>query len=255
MKNGTTRLAYKHVHVVDMETNVILGVQVFQTNQHDETTILDSLSSAEENVASVGYSARRDEPFVGESWHREPLVEVVANKGYHKATTLQQLKAEGDRAFLPERKHRGRRHFVDKGGQETSRVFHENRARVRRKRGKDLQRQCGEFVERRNQHLFDRTGLRNLPLTGLENLRKHVLLQAAAFNLGAVPGPPGPFSSYFWRILQACTGSGRGEFAGIGFFQIWGSDWGPPYKRVDEAAWIAKLRLRPQAVNRVSRSG
>ena len=212
MKNGTTRLAYKHEHVVYMETGVILGVQVFHADRHDATTILESLAVAEENVARVGYSARVQEPFVGESWHREPLAEVVADKGYHKASTLRQLKEEGYRTLIPERKQRGRRHFVDKGGSETSRAFHENRARVQRTKSKTLQRRRGELVERPNQHLFDRTGLRNLPLTGLENVRKRVLLQSAAFNLSAVMrkrlgrGTPRSFFLAFLAYLASLYG-------------------------------------------------
>lgn len=149
---------------------------------------------------------------MGESWHRAPLAEVVADKGYHKASTLRQLKEEGYRTFIPERKQRGRRHFVDKGGAETSRAFHENRARVQRPKSKTLQRRRGELVERPNQHLFDRTGLRNLPLTGLENVRKRVLLQSAAFNLGAVMrkrlgrGTPRSFFLAFLAYLAGLYG-------------------------------------------------
>lgn len=209
MKNGTCRLAYKHEHVVDLDTGVILSAHIFHANQHDATTILESLAIAEDNVARLGHSAKTDEPFLGESWHREPLAEVVADKGYHKATTLKRLVDEGYRTYIPERKQHGRRRFTDKGGIETARAVHANRARVKREKGKALQRRRGELLERPNQHLYDRTGLRNLPLTGRDNVHKRAVMQSAAFNLGAVmrrivgAGAPRAFACALLAYLAA----------------------------------------------------
>jgi len=126
------------------------------------------------------------EAFPGESWHRDPLAEVVADKGYHKTETLRDLVQEGYRTFIPERRQRGRRRFTDKGGTKTARAVYANRARVKQSKGKELQRRRGELLEHPNQHLYDRTGLRHLPLPWLDNVRKRAILQAVAFNLGAV---------------------------------------------------------------------
>ena len=209
MKNGTTRLAYKHEHVVDLDTGVILAAHVYQADRHDAATIVESLATAEANVTRLGQSAKTTEPFAGESWHRDPLAEVVADKGYHKAETLRDLVREGYRTFIPERKQRGRRRFTDKGGTETAQAVHANRARVKRSKGKKLQRRRGELLERPNQHLYDRTGLRHLPLTGWDNVRKRAILQSAAFNLGAVmrrmvgAGAPRALARAFWAVLAA----------------------------------------------------
>jgi len=184
MKNGTTRLAYKAEHVVDMETGAILAAEVLKGNEHDATTIESSLTAAEKNLAAA-VPVVADEP-AGEAWHREPIAEVVADKGYHKANTLLALKDRGYRTFIPERKQRGRRTFVDKGGMAAAQAFHGNRARTRRAKGKALQRRRGELLERPNQHLYDRGDLRELTLTGQANVQKRVLIQAAAFNLGLV---------------------------------------------------------------------
>jgi len=185
MKNGTTRLAYKAEHVIDMETGAILAAEVFKGNEHDAATIERSLATAARNIAAA-IDVDDDNVTAGEPWHKEPIAEVVGDKGYHKASVLLALKESGYRTFIPEKKQRGRRKFVDKGGQATARAFHENRARTLRKKGKSHQRRRGEMLERPNQHLYDRGDLRELTLTGQANVRKRVLLQAAAFNLGLV---------------------------------------------------------------------
>jgi len=182
MKDGTTRLAYKPEHVVDMETGVVLAVEVHAGDAHDASTIRSTLAAAAAHIEAV--RGPRDE-VKGESWHNE-RVEVVADKGYHKVDTLLALKNDGYRTFIPERKQRGQRKFVDKGGAPASKAFHENRARTRRSKGKALQRRRGELLERPNQHLYDRGGLRKLPLTGRVEVSKRVCLEAIAFNLAAV---------------------------------------------------------------------
>ena len=92
----------------------------------------------------------------------------------------------GYRTFIPEKKQNGQRTFGDKGGDEASKAFHANRARTKRTKGKKHQRKRGEMLERPNQHLYDRGDLRDLTVTGQLNVKKRVLAQAAAFNLGLV---------------------------------------------------------------------
>lgn len=186
MKNGTTRLAYKPEHVVDMETGVILGAEVFLGNEHDASTIARSLEAAEKHLAAVRGDVVDERSSAGEPWHREPVAEVVADKGYHKVSTLLELKDHEYRTYIPERKQRGRRRFTDKGGKAAAQAFHANRARTLRAKGKAHQRRRGEMLERPNQHLYCRTGMRNLTLTGRGEIQKRVTMQAMAFNLGAV---------------------------------------------------------------------
>ena len=186
MKNGTTRLAYKAEHVVDMETGVILAACVFKGTEHDAATLESSLAMAEKNIAAIRDANVVVEEFVGEPWHKEPIAEVVADKGYHKASVLLALKNEGYRTYIPEKKKHGARTFVDKGGKAAAQAFHANRARTLRTKGKQHQRRRGEMLERPNQHLYDRGGLRVLTIWRQVNVKKRVLMQAAAFNLGAV---------------------------------------------------------------------
>jgi transposase len=185
MKNGTTRLAYKAEHVVDMETGAILAAEVFKGNEHDTATLETSLGAAEKNLGAIGRGASSEEN-AGEPWHQQPIAEVVADKGYHKASLLLALLLLGYRTFIPEKKQHGERTFADKGGDAARKAFHANRARTKREKGKNHQRRRGEILERPNQHLYDRGDLRNLTVTGQLNVQKRVLAQAAAFNLGLV---------------------------------------------------------------------
>ena len=59
-----------------------------------------------------------------------------------------------------------------------------NRQRIRGERGRRLLRQRGEKLERWNQHLYDRGGMRRLHLRGRENILKRLLVHSGAANLG-----------------------------------------------------------------------
>jgi len=208
MKNGTTRLGYKAEHVVDMETGAILAAEIFKGNEHDTATLEASLRAAEKNLVAIGHGASTDAN-LGEPWHKQPIAEVVADKGYHMVSLLLALLRMGYRTFIPEKKQNGARSFLDKGGDDASRAFHANRARTKRAKGKAHQRTRGEMLERPNQHLYDRGGLRNLTVTGHENVAKRVHVQAAAFNLGLVmrkllgAGTPKWLAAAFSAVLGA----------------------------------------------------
>jgi transposase len=59
-----------------------------------------------------------------------------------------------------------------------------NRRRIRGARGKFLLRQRGEKLERWNQHLYDRGGMRRLHLRGRGNILKRLVVHSGAANLG-----------------------------------------------------------------------
>jgi transposase len=111
---------------------------------------------------------------------------VVADKGYNKAVLLRRLKEKGYSSFIPERRQAGKRRWTDKGGRKTAVAFYENRARVKRKKGKGLQRKRGERLERTFAHICETGAARRTRLRGRENVNKRYLLQASAANLGLV---------------------------------------------------------------------
>lgn len=213
LKDGRTRLAYKSEHVVDLETGALVGVSVHPADQSDTETIEETLEAAEENlhrVRDVDSSEREnddadDNGSPGGAMDGERS--VVADKGYNKAALLRRLKEKGYRTYIPERRQGGRRRWADKGGRETAAAFYENRDRVKRKKGKALQRKRGELLERTFAHICETGGARRTRLRGKENVSKRYLLQASAANLGLV------MRSLFGRgtprglaeSLQACT--------------------------------------------------
>ena len=183
LKDGRTRLAYKPEHVVDLETGAITGVVVHLADRGDTETLAESLSAAQENLRRV---APDEGAASGEERDDSPPTGVVADKGYHKATLLRDLKEQGYRTYIPERHYAGRRRWTDKGGKATAAAFYENRARVGRAKGKRLQRKRGEVLERTFAHICETGGARRTRLRGQENVSKRYLLCAAAANLGLV---------------------------------------------------------------------
>ena len=171
MKNGTTRLAYKAEHVVDLDSGAIAEVGLHPADAHDTATLEVSLLKAVARIeAATG---------------NEKAPQVVTDKGYHKATLLLVLLALGFRTFIPEPKQNGERHWGDKG-EGAAQAFHQNRARCRRDKGKRLLRKRGELVERPNAHLYETGGMRRLRLRGKSNANKRLLIHAAGANLGLV---------------------------------------------------------------------
>ena len=117
-------------------------------------------------------------------------VQEVVAEGYHSDATLVALDTIGVRSHVSE-PERGRRCWKDKKTGETppekraaQKALYANRRRVRGRRGRRLQRCRGEVVERTFAHMYETGGMRRVWVRGHENVRKRVLLQAAACNIG-----------------------------------------------------------------------
>ena len=108
------------------------------------------------------------------------IAEVVADKGYHSNQTMVEIKQLGLRTYVAE-PDRGARNWSGKA--EERDAVYANRRRINGKRGKRLQSQRGEKIERNFAHQFDTGGMDRLYLRGRENVHKKMLIQAAACNL------------------------------------------------------------------------
>jgi len=168
-KKGTTRLAYKPEHVVDLETGVLIAAEVHHADRGDTSTIEDTVEDAEDNLSSLGEETN--------------ILAVVADKGYHKSELITTFNRDkGIATYIPEKtsSHRRRWH----GDVTARREFHANRQRCRGKAGKRYARQRACLVER-SFALFKRCGsLERTTLRGRENVAKRYLIHAAAYNLG-----------------------------------------------------------------------
>ena len=167
MKDGRTRLAHKLEMGVDMETGAVAGVTVQTMDGGDTASLAVTLDETERRLAEVG---------------AEPK-EVVADKGYHSNATMTGVKERGLRSYVSE-PDRGRRKW--KGKRDAQKAVYGNRRRIRGRRGKRLLRRRGERLERAFAHLLVSGGLRRVHVRGQEQIRKRILVHAAAFNLSLV---------------------------------------------------------------------
>jgi transposase len=199
LKDGRTRLAYKAEHVVDMESGVVVAAELLPADSADTATLATSLEVARTNIEVARGSSRDsnddddNDDDDGSSPPGSPdlpsereVMEVVADKGYHKAESLLDLARAQYRTYIPSPRVNGARHWGDKGGMLAREAFYSNRARCQRKKGKRHQRTRGELIERTFAHVCETGGHRRVRLRGQENVRKRYLLQVAAFNLGIV---------------------------------------------------------------------
>jgi transposase len=189
LKDGRTRLAYKAEHTVDMETGAVLAAEILPATTSDAESIITSTAKANENIASArkddsDEDSDDDDSDGGCTVGTDAIEEVVGDKGYHKASTIQHFADEGVRTYIPERKQNTRRRWH--GARETAIAVYQNRARIKTAKSKRYQRQRGELLERSFAHLCETGNHRRTRLRGRENVHKRYLMQAAAFNLGLV---------------------------------------------------------------------
>jgi transposase len=174
MKDGRTHLAYKAEHVVDLESELVLAAEIYPANRGDTDTLVDSVMQARINVDAANARAGLGE---------EQIEEVVADKGYHAARTLDLADDLNMRTYIPEPKRKHRSRWTDKPEAFQTAVVN-NRRRTRREKSRKLQRLRSERVERSFAHICETGGARRTWLAGLVNVTKRYLITAAAHNLG-----------------------------------------------------------------------
>jgi transposase len=180
MKDGTTHLAYKAEHVVDLTSDLVLAAEVYPADRADTATLADSVVAAQLHLKAAGSEAE--------------IEEAAADKGYHAAGTIELCDFLDVRTYIPEPQRRHRSKWVDKPAA-YRRAVYGNRRRVRRAKGKALQRRRSEVCERTFAHVCETGGARRTWLRGLGEVRKRYQIAAAAHNLG--------------RILRRLTGIGK----------------------------------------------
>jgi transposase len=180
MKDGTTHLAYKAEHVVDLESEIVVAAEVYTGIAADTATVADSVLAARTHLTAAGVDT--------------PIVEAVMDKGYHAVATLDLCDDMELRTYVPEPQ---RPHPIVMGdlSESEQRALRNARRRMERAKGKQLQRRRSEVVERSFAQVCDTGGSRRSHLRGLEEVRKRYTLAAAAHNLG--------------RILRATVGVGK----------------------------------------------
>lgn len=198
MKDKRTHLAYKAEHVVDVESEFVMAASVYTADQSDPATLVDSIWTAQINMALAG--------------SEQEIEEAVADKGYHKAQTLADCEACNTRTYIPEPKGR---HYKSETQPQRRRAVKANRRRIKGAKSKRLQKRRSEVVERSFAHVCETGGARRTWLRGLEKVAKRYTVQAAAHNLALLMrklfgmGKP--------RTLQGNAGS----FVGMVYWLYW----------------------------------
>ena len=80
MKDGTTHLAYKPEHAVDLDTGAVVAAELHPGDEGDTTTLSKTLAKAEANLGAVDAAPTSEDP-----------AECVADKGYHSRAVLRAL--------------------------------------------------------------------------------------------------------------------------------------------------------------------
>ena len=173
MKDGSTHLAHKAEHAVDLDTGAIVAVTLQGADEGDTTTIIETAIAAAEQIEDA--QADVEEP--------QPLEEIIADKGYHSNQSMVDLDAVGIRSYIAE-PDRGRRDWSEEP--EAQAPVYGNRRRIRGARGRRLMRRRGERIERSFAHVYDTGGMRRTHLRGHPNILKRLLIHAGGFNLGLV---------------------------------------------------------------------
>jgi transposase len=179
MKDGTTHLAHKAEHAVDMGENAhgaILAINICDAAVGDTATLVDTVVAATENLRAV-----KDDDRVADKIDDDFMSESVLDKGYHSKQTVLDLQEMNIRSYAsePRRKRQDWEGDLDAKG-----AVYANRRRIKGERGRRLLRSRGEKLERSFAHCYETGGLRRLYIRGRENVAKRALIHAGGFNIG-----------------------------------------------------------------------
>jgi transposase len=225
MKDGTTHLAYKAEHVVDLASDLVVAAEIRLATDGDAATLAESLLAAQEHLELCGSAAVSEE--------------VAADTGYHAGSALETCADFEWRTYIPEPRRRHPMKLSQRSDAQRRAVLN-NRSRTSCSKSKRLQRRRSEVVERTFAHVCETGGSRRSHLRGLVNVTKRYLLAVAAHNLGRIlrkltgigkprslQGAGGSLWRCRWRLWRRGTGWCR---------RWWDWAWGSVRSRVPHAA-------------------
>src|SRR4249919_1725211 len=172
MKDGTTHLAYKPEHAVDLDTGVIIAAPIHAADEGDTTTLEPTLAEAQKNLSAVGLAPTSEDP-----------CDLIADKGYHSRAVVKDLDDGPWKTRIAEPLP-SKGYLCWHGDKAARAAVYGNRNRLRSGVGKDAMRKRGEIVERSFAHVLERGGMRRTWLRGRQNIHKRYLVHVAGYNLG-----------------------------------------------------------------------
>jgi transposase len=171
MKDGTTHLAHKAEHAVDLESELLLAATVQPGDASDPESLPQTLVAAQTNLLRAGSAAE--------------LRDLAADSGYHSNATLAQCADWGICTYIAEKDESQQRVWTDKPA-EQERAFRNNRRRVHGRRGRRWRRLRRVLCERSFAHTCETGAGRRSWLRGLVNVAKRYVIHATAYNLGVI---------------------------------------------------------------------
>jgi transposase len=178
MKDGSTHLAHKQEHAVDMDSGAVIAVTIQPADEGDTTTWRATVEEIYQNLNAV-----RENEQASRNLHPNSVEELVADKGYHSNQTMADFAELEIRSYVSE-PDRGRRDWEDKEAERDA--VYANRRRIRGKRGKELMSERGELIERSFAHVLETGGMRRTHLRGRINILKRMLIHVGGFDLSLV---------------------------------------------------------------------
>ena len=170
MKDGTTHLAYKPEHAVDLDTGAVVAAELHPADEGDTTTLSKTLAKTEANLEAVDAASTSENP-----------AECVADKGYHSRAVLRALNDSPWKTRIAAPKQTGFSRWH--GDEAARRAVTNNRARLKSGVAREAFKLRAEIVEHCFAHNLDRGGMRRTWLRGRENVHKRYLLHVASHNL------------------------------------------------------------------------
>lgn len=217
-KKGVTRMIYKPEHVVDLETGVIVDVELKPGDEPDAEHLTTRVRDAEERVNR----AAGDPPGVAR------VETVVGDMGYCALEALVELQAAGVRTAIPDPVANRQ---VGKLPDDQRQALRAAQRTLTSKSGQWLMRHRGEFGERTFVHMLDHGGARRTTLRGRENILKRYLIHAACLNLSILLR----HRTGIGTLKQTWAASASARAALLGVLRAW----------CDSFSWLAwQLALR-----------
>ncbi len=170
MKDGTTHLAYKPEHAVDLDTGAVVAAELHPADEGDTTTLFKTLATAEANLEAVAAAPTPESP-----------AECVTDKGYFSRAVLKALDDSPWKTRIAEPRQKGFSRW--RGDEAARRAVTNNRVRLKSALAREAFKLRAEIVERSFAHSLDRGGLRRTWLRRRENVHKRYLLHVAGHNL------------------------------------------------------------------------
>ena len=195
MKDGTTHLAYKPEHAVDLDTGAVVAAELHPADEGDTTTLEKTLAAAKENLEAVDAAPTAEDP-----------AECVTDKGYHSRSVLKALDDGPWKTRISEPKQKGFARWHGDGA--ARRAVTNNRTRLLSGVAKEAFKLRAEIVERSFAHNLDRGGMRRTWLRGRENVHKRYPL-----SVRTTPARPrrGGYSFQGRRILDVEPDKGASD--------------------------------------------